>query len=80
MDTLKSTHSEDVPFKIVKDNADMFANFVLQNFNKCIIDGRFSDQLKKADVSPVFKKEKQLLIGVSYHLFQKFMSVSFITR
>ena len=56
LDTSKSPQSEDIPFKIVKDNADIFANFILQNFNKCIIDGKFPDQLKKADVSPVFKK------------------------
>ena len=56
LDTSKSTQSEDIPFKIVKDNTDIFANFILQNFNKCIIDGKFPDQLKKADVSPVFKK------------------------
>ena len=29
---------------------------MLQNFNKCIIDGKFPNQLKKADVSLVFKK------------------------
>ena len=54
--TSKSTQSEDIPFKIIKDNADIFAKFILQNFNKCIIDGKFPDQLKKADVRPVFKK------------------------
>ena len=47
LDTSKSTQSEDIPFKIIKDNADIFANFILQNFNKCIIDGKFPDQLKK---------------------------------
>ena len=46
-DTSKSTQSEDIPFIIIKDNADIFANFILQNFNKCIIDGKFPDQLKK---------------------------------
>ena len=56
LDTSKSIQSEDIPFKIIKDNADTFANFVLQNFNKCVIDGKFPDQLKKADVSPIFKK------------------------
>ena len=55
--TLQNQHSpEDIPFKIIKDKTDIFANFILQNFNKCIIDGKFPDQLKKADVSPVFKK------------------------
>ena len=39
LDTSKSPQSEDIPFKIIKDNADIFANLILQNFNKCIIDG-----------------------------------------
>ena len=29
LDTSKSTQSEDIPFKIIKDNADIFANFIL---------------------------------------------------
>ena len=56
LDASKLRQSEDIPFKIIKNNADIFANFTLQSFNKCIIDGKFPDQLKKADVSPVFKK------------------------
>ena len=56
LNTSKSPQSEDIPFKIIKDNADIFANFILQNFNKCIMEGKFPDQLKKADVSPIFKK------------------------
>ena len=56
LDTSKSTQSEDIPFKVIKDNDDIFTNFILQNFNKCIIDGKFPDQLKKADIIPVFKK------------------------
>ena len=39
LDMSKSTRSDDIPFKIIKDNADIFANFILQRFNKCIIDG-----------------------------------------
>ena len=42
-DTSKSTQSEDIPFKIIKDNVDIFANFILQNFSKCIIDGKFPE-------------------------------------
>ena len=53
-----------VPLKAIKKysahpnilNIFILNNFILQNFNKCILDGRFLDQLKKADVSPVFKK------------------------
>ena len=59
LDTSKVTQSEDIPFKIIKDNADIFANFILQSFNKCIIDGKFTDQFKKSDVSPIFEKGSQ---------------------
>ena len=52
LDTSKSAQSENIPLKIIKDNADIFSNFTLQIFNKCMIDGKFPDQLKKADVNP----------------------------
>ena len=58
LDTSKLTQSEDIPYKIIKDNADIFANFILQNFNKCIIGGNFPDKFKKADISPVIYKRK----------------------
>ena len=56
LDTSKSTQLEDIPFKIIKDNTYIFTNFILHSFDKCIVDGKFPDQLKKDDVSPVFKK------------------------
>ena len=34
LNTSKSTQSEDIPLKIFKDNGDIFANFILPNFNK----------------------------------------------
>ena len=56
LDTLISTQSEDSPFTIIKDCADIFAKFILRNFNKYIIDRTFPDQLKQEEVSPIFKK------------------------
>ena len=38
-DKSNSTQSEYVPFKIIKDNAVNLANFILQSFSQCIIDG-----------------------------------------
>ena len=52
LDTSKSAQSENIPLKIITDNADIFSNFTVQNLNKCMIDGKFPDQLKKADVNP----------------------------
>ena len=57
LDTSKSTKSEDILFKIIKDNADIFPNFILQNFNKCIIGGKFPDQLKKLKLVLPLKME-----------------------
>ena len=57
LDTSKSTQSKDIPLKIFKDNADIFANFILQNFNKCIIEGKFPEQLKKQTLFLSLKKE-----------------------
>ena len=43
LDTSNSPQSEDILFKIIEDNAAIFAYFILQNFNKCIMDGKFPD-------------------------------------
>ena len=57
LDTSKSIQLENILFKIIKDNADIFTNFILQNFNKCILDGKFLDQLKKHTLLLSLKKE-----------------------
>ena len=59
LDTSKSAQSENIPLKIITDNADIFSNFTLQILNKCMIDGKFPDQLKKADVNP--KKQNVMI-------------------
>ena len=60
-DIWKSTKLEDIPFSIIKDNAATFGNFLLQNVNRCIIHGKFPDQLKKAHSSLAFKKENIMI-------------------
>ena len=57
LDTSKSTQSEDIPLKIFKDNADIFVNFISKNFNKCITEGKFPEQLKKQTLFLSLKKE-----------------------
>ena len=43
--------------KIIKDNIDIFSEFILNSFNNLIFDATFLSKLKKADVIPVFKKK-----------------------
>ena len=56
LDTKKATHSNDVPTKIVKANADLFSIFASNAFNESIISCKFLSVLKLADVKPVHKK------------------------
>ena len=56
LDTSKSTQSKGIPFKMIKVNVDIFANFILQNFNQGIMDAKFPNLLKKADGSLARKK------------------------
>ena len=43
--------------KIIKDNIDIFSEFLFHNFNNSIFDATFPSELKNADVIPVFKKK-----------------------
>ena len=84
LDISKSTQSEDIPFKVIKDNADSFANFIFKNFNKCNMESFLTNQKKQM---LVLSLKRETIITkpitdrwVSYPCFQKFMSISFITR
>ena len=59
LDKKKAYQESDIPVKIIKDNIDIFSEFILHNFNNLIFDATFSSELKKADVIPVFKKKDQ---------------------
>ena len=77
LDTQKATHSNDIPTKIVKANADLFSTFVTNAFNESVISCKFLSLLKLAHVTPVHKKNqglKNLTIDqlVYYLTFQNF--------
>ena len=59
----------------MKDNADIFANFILQNFNKCIIDGKFPDQLKKHTLVLSLKKETIMIKPIIEYLTLAFKNL-----
>ena len=60
LDTKKATHSNNVPTKIVKANADLFSIFTSNAFNDSAISCKFLSILKLADVKPVHKKASRL--------------------
>ena len=57
LDNKKAGQESDILVKIIKDNIDIFSEFIFHNFNKSIFDANFPSELKNADVIPVFKKK-----------------------
>ena len=56
LDTRKACQDTDVPSKIVKMNSDIFADFLHQDFNGNIATSVFPQNLKNANITPLFKK------------------------
>ena len=63
LDNKKACQESDIPVKIVKDNIDIFSEFIFHNFNNTIFDATFPSELKNADVIPVFKKKDRNNVG-----------------
>ena len=59
LDASKATQSDDIPTKTVKNNSDIFSRFFQVNFDNAIETSTFPEQLKYADVKPVFKKDSR---------------------
>ena len=55
----KTCQVNDIPTKVMKINKDIFANFITGQFNYCIANGEFPEELKHADVIPVHKKNEK---------------------
>ena len=56
LDASKSCQDTDVPTKIIKENADIFADFIHPAINTTINKNDFPSFLKLADVIPVLRK------------------------
>ena len=56
LDSAKASQDTDITTKIIKDNADIFLDFLLPGFNNSITTSIFSSSLKPAITILVFKK------------------------
>ena len=56
LDSTKVSQYTDIPTKVIKDNADIFSDFLLSGFNNSILTSIFPLSLKQAIITPVFKK------------------------
>ena len=57
LDESKATQSNDIPTKVIKENYDIFATFITENFNNMIENSVFPDSLKQADIKLVYRKD-----------------------
>ena len=56
LDTNKAIQNTDIPKKLIKENSDIFANFIFENLINCISHSIFSTSMKNAVITPVHKK------------------------
>ena len=56
IDTSKAFQNDDIPSKIIKQNWDIFSRIIHNQFNNSLKTSVFPEELKNADVIPVFKK------------------------
>ena len=59
LNTKKSCQTSDTPTKIIKLNSDIFSNLIYKDINYSIDKGEFPNDLKHADVVPVYKKKSK---------------------
>ena len=52
----KASQDSDIPTKIIKENCDIFTNFICESINNSIKSSVFPSCLKHADVTPMHKK------------------------
>ena len=55
-ETSKACQGTDIPTKIIKENADIFANIIFASFYGSVEKPNFLSSLKKANITAVFKK------------------------
>ena len=75
IDLKKATNKNTIPPIILKISCNTSPETLQNLFNECLITGNFPDNLKLADITPVFKK-KDPLNKENYRLFNVSSSIS----
>ena len=56
LDASKASQEDDIPTKIIKENSDIFSNFIYQSFNNMIDVCIFPTSPNLANITPVYKQ------------------------
>ena len=72
LDSTRTSQDTDIPTKSIKDNANIFSDFLLSGFNNSITTSIFPSSLKQTIIASVFKKgdknSKESYRLVSYYI------------
>ena len=63
LDVNKASQSSDIPIKVLKENSDIFSNFLCNSSNNSITLSTFPEILKHVDITPLYKKGKKDIKG-----------------
>ena len=59
----KATQGTDIPTKLLKENSDIFGDFIFGNYNDCVSYSIFSNSWKNAIITPVHIKGAKISKG-----------------
>ena len=79
LDANKASQSSDIPIKIVKENIDVFSDFLSSIFDSSIKLSKFPENLKQADITPAYKKGKKDIKG-NYRLISILPNLSKVVK
>ena len=68
LSTKNATKNGDIPAKILKKSINIYIKEITFIINYCLEKGIFPDDLKLADVSPIFKKENYRPVSILPHM------------
>ena len=61
LNSRKASQQTDRPAKILKENSDICSYILHHNFSNSLFSSKFPKYLKRADITPVFKKDQKFL-------------------
>ena len=85
MDSAKASQDTDISTKVIKDNADIFSDFLLSGFNSSVTTSIFPSSIKQALTTPVFEKEtkiwkKTISPSEYYQMYRRYLSDSRLNK
>ena len=61
LNSRKASQQNDIPVKVLKGNSGICSYILYHNFNNSVFSNKLPKYLKKADITPVFKKDEKFM-------------------